>query len=175
MSQPTLQTERLTLRWFAPGDEDILLAVWNDPAFVRHVGDRGVRTVEQAREALASGPLKLYAQHGYGPYRVALSDTGDPIGVCGLFKREFLDDPDIGFALLPEYCGKGLAYEAAVAVLNEARHGLGLRRVTAITSPGNEASIRLIEKLGLHYEGMITMPPENEERRLYSVEWDQAD
>lgn len=167
----TLQTERLTLRWFVPGDEDILLAVWNDPAFVRNVGDRGIRTVEQASEALASGPLKLYAEHDYGPYRVALKDSDEPVGLCGLFKREYLDDPDIGFALLPEYCGKGFAYEAAMAVLDHARHGLGLNRMTAIVSPGNTTSIGLIEKLGLHFESTVAVPGEGKDICLYSVEW----
>jgi len=170
----TLQTERLALRWFVPGDEDVLLAVWNDPAFVQNVGDRGIRTVEQAREALANGPLKLYAERGYGPYRVALAGGDEPIGLCGLFKREFLDDPDIGFAILPDYCGQGFAYEAASAVLDHARRGLGLSRTTAIVSPRNTASIGLIEKLGLRFESMVTVPGEESEVRLYSVEWDQA-
>ena len=175
MSAPhKLQTDRLTLRWFAPGDEDILLAVWNDPAFIQNVGDRGIRTAEQASEALANGPLKLYAEHGYGPYRVALADSGEAIGLCGLFKREFLDDPDIGFALLPDYCGKGFAYEAATVVLDHARHGLGLGRITAIVSSGNTTSIGLIKKLGLRFESMVTMPGEDKELCLYSVDWDEA-
>ena len=182
-SPQTLQTERLTLRWFETGDEAILLAVWNDPAFLRNVGDRGIHTVEQASEALANGPLKLYAECGYGPYRVALADSDEPIGLCGLFKREFLDDPDIGFALLPDYCGKGFAYEAATAVLDRARHGLGLSRITAIVSPGNTTSIGLIEKLGLRFESMVTMPESDvvkmpgtdTELCLYSVDWDEAD
>jgi len=171
----TLRTQRLTLRWLEPGDEDILLAVWNDPAFIRHVGDRGIRTVEQASEALANGPLKLYAELGYGPYRVSLTDSDEPVGICGLFKRGYLDDPDIGFALLPDYWGKGFAYEAATAVLNHACHGLGLRRVTAIVSSGNTTSIRLIEKLGLRFEAMVTIPGDEKELCLYSVDWNKTD
>ena len=176
----TLQTERLRLRWLAPGDEDLLLAVWNDPAFIENVGDRGIRTIEQAGEALANGPLKLYAEHGYGPYRVALADSDEPIGLCGLFKREFLVDPDIGFGLLPNYRGKGFAYEAATVVLDHARHGLGLSRLTAIVSPRNTTSIGMIEKLGLRFESMVTIPEKDmltisgkdKELCLYSVEWD---
>jgi len=172
--EQTLQTERLKLRWFAPGDEELLLAVWNDPAFLRNVGDRGIRTVEQAGDALSSGPLKLYAEHGYGPYRVALADSDEPIGLCGLFKREYLDDPDIGFALLPGCRGKGFACEAAIAVMDHARHRLGLGRVTAIVSPGNTNSIALIQKLGLRFEAMVTPPGEGKEICLYSIDWETA-
>ena len=170
-----LQTERLNLRWLKPGDESLLLAVWNDPAFLQHVGDRGIRTTEEASEALANGPLKLYADYGYGPYRVALADSDAAIGMCGLFKREILDDPDIGFALLPDHCGKGLAFEAAAAVAKHARYGLGLKRMTAIVSPGNVASIGLIEKLGLHFESMLTMPGDDKEICLYAIDWGETE
>ncbi len=163
------------MRWLEPGDEPLLLAVWNDPAFMRNVGDRGVRTLTEASEALTNGPLKLYADYGYGPYRVALEDSDEAIGICGLFKRENLDDPDIGFALLPNYCGKGLAFEAATAVAKHARDGLGLQRMTAIVSPQNSASIGLIEKLGLQVERLLTMPGEDSEVCLYSVDWDGID
>ena len=169
-----LQTERLALRWLKPGDESLLLAVWNDPAFVRNVGDRGIRTTEQASEALASGPLKLYSDYGYGPYRVALAESDSPIGMCGLFKREILDDPDIGFAMLPDHCGKVFAFEAAAVVANHARYALGLKRMTAIVSPGNAASIGLIEKLGLHFESMLTMPGDDKEICLYAIDWGET-
>ena len=171
----TLKTERLSLRWLRPGDEPLLLAVWNDPAFVQNVGDRGVRTTAEASEALENGPLKLYADYGYGPYRVALAASDEAIGICGLFKRENLDDPDIGFALLPDYCGEGLAFEAAAAVAKHARAGLGLKRMTAIVSPRNAASIGLIEKLGLQFERLLTMPGEDQEICLYSIDWDRID
>lgn len=163
------------MRWLRPGDEPLLLAVWNDPAFVQNVGDRGVRTTKEASEALGNGPLKLYADYGYGPYRVALTDGDEPIGICGLFKRENLDDPDIGFALLPDYCGKGLAFEAAVAVATHARDGLGLRRMTAIVSPQNSPSIGLIEKLGMHFERLLTMPGDDKEICLFSIDWNRID
>jgi len=167
-----LETERLSLRWLTPGDEPLLLAIWNDPAFVHNVGDRGVRTTEEASEALANGPLKLYSEYGYGPFRVAFADGDEPIGICGLFKRDNLGDPDIGFALLPDFCGRGLAFEAAAAVTLHARNALGLKRMIAIVSPGNTASIGLIEKLGLRFESMLTMPGDEQEICLYSVDWD---
>ena len=148
-----------------------MLRIWNDPAFVRHVGDRGIRTVDQAKDALAEGPLRLYDDYGYGPYRLTLKDSDDVIGICGLFHREGLDDADIGFALLPDYCGQGYASEAAFAVTEHARRVLGLPRLTALVSPHNDSSIALIEKLGMRFERMIRMPDDDDEICLYSIDW----
>ena len=164
-----LETERLVLRRLTLDDVDLMLAVWNDPAFVRHVGDRGIRTAEQAREAMQSGALKLYNDFGYGPYAMVLRENEERIGICGLFKRDNLEHPDIGFAVLPDYCGKGLAGEAAFAVIAHAQDDLGLPELTAIVSPGNEASIGLIEKLGLSFSRMIRMPDDDEDICLYQM------
>lgn len=146
-----------------------MLAVWNDPEFVRHVGDRGIRTVAEAEVALQEGAFKLYEDHGYGPYCMLLRPGLAKIGICGLFRRDNLDDPDIGFATLPDYCGTGFAAEAARAVIAHARDDLGIRRLTAIVSPENTASIGLIEKLGMSFERGITMPGEENEISLYSM------
>lgn len=167
MSTWCLETERLQLRRVTLDDADLMLAIWNDPAFVRYVGDRGVRNIEQARNAVKSSALRLYAEFGYGPYVVMQKSDNARIGICGLFRREHLDEPDIGFALLPDYCGKGLAGEAAFAVLAHSRDDLGLETITAIVSPENESSIALIRKLGLSFAGMITMPGEEQEICLY--------
>lgn len=169
-----LETSRLKLRWFVSGDEDLLLAIWNDPAFIQYVGDRGIRTLEEAGEAMASGPLKLYEDHGYGPFRISLPDADQAIGLCGVFRRDNLDHPDIGFALLPEYCGKGYAYEAAAAVTAYARDDLRLPCITAIVSPDNSASIALIRKLGLNFERMIKMPNDDKEICLYAIYWGEG-
>lgn len=170
-NNPVLHTERLELSWLMPDDAPIMLAVWNDPAFMRYVGDRGVRTLEQAREALDAGLLKLYAEYGYGPFRVRRREDGADLGICGLFRRDGLDEPDIGFAILPEYCGFGFAYEAAVAVLQHARDVLGLSCVTAIVSPHNEASIGLLEKLGLRFERPVRMPADDHDVSLYRIDF----
>ncbi len=167
----TLETERLDLRWLTREDAGLMLAIWNDPAFLEHVGDRGIRTIAEAERALVDGPLRLYREHGYGPYRLSLRGTDTAIGICGLFRREGLDDPDIGFALLPDYCGRGYAGEAARAVVAHARDGLGLARLTAIVSPGNDASIRLIRNIGLAFERMHRLPADTGEIELYSVDW----
>lgn len=153
------------------GDADLLLAIWTDPAFILHVGDRGVRTLEEAVEAFDAGPGRTYREHGYGPYRVALRDSDEAIGICGLFRREGLPDPDIGFAFLPAFVGQGFGGEAAGAVLGHARDTLGLRRLTAIVSPGNAPSIGLIEKLGLRFERMVRMPGTDTDSALYAIDW----
>ncbi len=166
---PLMETKRLQLRGVTVEDHALMLAVWNDPAFIQNVADRGIRNEEQAREAIASGAQELFEEYGYGPYCMSLKSDGAMIGICGLFKRDNLDDPDIGFAVLPDYCGKGFAGEAAVAVVDHARGELGLANLTAIVSSGNTASIGLIEKLGLSFERMITMPGDDEAIRLYSM------
>lgn len=167
-----LATERLKLEWLTGADAALLLAVWNDPDFVRFVGDRGVRTLADARRALLAGPLAMYEQHGYGPYRVALADDGRAIGVCGLFRRPTLDDADIGYALLPDYVGRGYATEAARAVLADARDRLHLERVIAIVSPDNDRSIRLLEKLGLRFAKMLRIPGDDSDVALYQIEFE---
>jgi RimJ/RimL family protein N-acetyltransferase len=163
-----LETRRLYLRRLTLDDAELMLAIWNDPAFMRNVGDRGIRTHEQACAALENGPFRLYADYGYGPYAMVLRSGGSKIGICGLFRRDNLEHPDIGFAVLPDYCGQGYAGEAAKAVLEYARDELHLEQLTAIVAPGNAPSIGLIEKLGLSFAGMITMPGDDHEICLYS-------
>ena len=165
-----LRTDRLTLRWLTLDDAGLMLAVWNDPAFVRFVGDRGIRTVEQAQQTMRERVLSQYENRGFGPYRVALANAEDtPVGICGLFCREHLDDVDIGFALLPEFRGKGYAFEAAQSVTAHAGGVLGLDRLTAIVSPDNVASVRLIGKVGMEFERMHRMPDEDHDVAIYSM------
>ena len=171
MNDPVLNTERLELRWLTLEDTPLMLGIWNDPAFVRHVADRGIRTLDQARAAVEAGPLRLYAEYGYGPFRVRRREDGMDMGICGLFRREVLEDPDIGFAILPEFCGKGYGFEASAAVLDYARDALELAAVTAIVSPQNAASIGLLEKLGMRYERPIRMPGDDHDVSLYRIEF----
>ena len=169
MTDWLIETDRLRLRPVTVKDAELMLAVWNDPAFIRHVLDRGIRTLEQAREAIESGAKKSFEDYGYGPYCLSLKSDGTLVGICGLFKRDNLEDPDIGFSVLPAYCGKGYAGEAAVAVVDYARDELGIDILTAIVSPANAPSIGLIEKLGLTFDQMITMPDDDNAIRLYSM------
>jgi ribosomal-protein-alanine N-acetyltransferase len=151
-------------------DTPMMLAVWNDPAFMQYVGDRGIRTLDEAEASMEQGPLHLYAEYGYGPFRVIRQEDGADMGVCGLYRRDGLDEPDIGFAFLPEYRGEGFGYEASVAVLEHARDVLKLPRVIAIVSPDNDASIALLEKLGMSYDQGMCLPGEDEDVSLYSVD-----
>jgi len=156
---------RLTL-----DDADLMLAVWNDPAFIRYVGDRGIRTLEHASTELENGAMRLYRDYGFGPFRVSLKYDDTAIGVSGVFRRESLDDPDLGFAMLPGFCGQGYAYESACAVVDHARADLRLPRLSAIVSPENEASVRLIEKLGMQFERIVRMPGDDHDIHLYGIE-----
>lgn len=162
-----VQTTRLRLRQLTTADPEFMLALLNDPDFIRHVGDRGVRTVESAREYIVKGPMQSYARNGFGLYMVELAGTGEKLGICGLVKREGLTDIDIGFGFLPEYRSQGYAIEAAGAVMTQARDALGLERVVAITSQDNDRSANVLRKLGFTFEKMITFPGEEKEIRLF--------
>lgn len=169
MSPWLIETQRLQLRPLTEQDGALMLAVWNDPAFIKYVRDLGIRTERHAREVIRNGAAMMFARYGYGPYCMSLKASGELVGICGLFKRDNLDHPDIGFSVLPDYCGKGLASEAAIAVVDYARDPLGIDVLSAIVSPENAASVRLIKKLGLKFERMITMPGETQSICLYGM------
>src|SRR5262249_2496323 len=135
-----LDTERLRLRWFRAGDADTVLALLNDPDWLRNIGDRAVRTREQALAFIAERLVEPCWRHGFGHWAVERRDTGACIGMCGFVQRDGLSDPDLGYALLPAHRRRGFAREAAAACLDYADRVLGERRVLAITQPGNAAS-----------------------------------
>ena len=165
-----LETERLTLRWLTADDAPFVLKLLNDPAWLRFIGDRCVRDVEQARTYLLNGPVAMVERFGFGLYLAARKSDGVPMGMCGLIKREGLDDVDIGFAFLPQFCGSGYAFEAATAVMAYGKSTFGLRRIVGITSPDNISSIKLLEKIGLKAERMIRLPKVDEETMLFAWE-----
>ncbi len=173
-SSALFETPRLTLKPVAESDADLLLAVWNDPTFIHYVSDRGIRTVEQAREAIREGPASLFEIYGYGPYRVVRKSDGESLGICGLFRREFLNDPDLGYAVLPGFRGEGYASEAARQVLVIASVVFGLKRVKALISPANAASIHVIEKLGFEYERRCRID-DDDDTLLYTFEFSADD
>ena len=163
-----LQTERLNLRELTLDDAPFILTLLNEPSFLRFIGDKKVRTLEAARQYLLNGPMASYAHHGFGLNLVELNDSHTPIGICGLLKREELPDPDIGFAFLPDFWGKGFAYEAAVAVMNDARERLKLNRVLAIVNPDNDASIKLLERLGMKFER------DKDDVKVFAIDYDST-
>lgn len=164
-----IETERLLLRKLTRDDAEFILDLLNQPSFLRYIGDKGVRNIEDAVRYLETGPLASYERVGFGLYLVELKKTGAPIGLCGLLKRDTLPDADVGFALLPDYRSQGYAFEAASAVMTYGREVLGLRRILAITSPDNHDSIRLLEKIGLRFEGLVTLPEQGEVRLFGTV------
>ena len=148
-----LDTPRLRLRELVAADAPFVLALLTDPDFVRHIGDRGVRDLDTAKTYIADGPQASYATHGHGLWLAELRGTGEPAGMCGLLRRDTLDAPDLGYAWLPRFRGRGLAREAAAATLAHARDALGMARVLAIVSPANEASWRLLSAVGMAARG----------------------
>jgi len=149
-----LETQRLIIRELNVDDAQFILTLLNEPSFLHYIGDKKVRNLDDARRYILDGPVASYERHGFGLFRVELKDSHIPIGMCGLLKREELPDPDIGFAFLPDFWNRGYAFEAAAAVLNYARQRLKLDRVLAIVNPDNDASIKLLQKLGFKFERM---------------------
>ena len=169
-SQPgyILQTERLRLRPFNLDDWEFIILLLNSEGWLKYIGDRNVKTKEQAHNYLKNGSLKSYEQNGFGLSMVETKD-GKPIGMCGLIKRDYLDHPDIGFAFLPEYSSMGYGYEIACAVLVHARNDLSMTTISAITVPNNVKSIGLLEKIGLRFVKSFRTEPGAEELMLYST------
>lgn len=163
-----LETARLTLRRFTLDDAEFMLGLLNEPSFIANIGDRGVRTVEGARQFLLSGPIASYERNGYGHYLVELRGSLTPIGTCGLINREFINEIDVGFAFLPAFWSQGYAFEAASAVMEYGRSQLGLKRIVAVVSPGNTGSIRVLTKLGLHYSGPTQLAADAEVIHLFA-------
>jgi len=155
-------TERLILRPFGLDDAPFILRLLNEPSFIEHITDKGVRTLEQAGDYLVQGPLASYTAHGHGLWLVQHRVTGNPMGMCGLIKRDTLEEVDLGYALVPEFWGLGYAREAAEACVAWGRDSLGLRSLLAIVSPGNAASIRLLEALAFRRTGTMSYAPGDE-------------
>ena len=164
-----LETERLILRELSTDDAEFVLELLNEPSFLRYIGDKGVRNLDDARQYILNGPVASYERNGFGLYLVELKGGRIPIGISGLVKRETLPDADIGFAFLPAYWSQGYAVESAAAVMNYAREVLGLTRIVAITSLDNEASARLLGKIGLRFERLIKLSEDAEEVKLFTM------
>jgi [ribosomal protein S5]-alanine N-acetyltransferase len=164
-----IETARLELRQLTRDDAAFMLDLLNQPSFIEHIGDRHVRTLDDAREYIQNGAVASYERHGFGLYLVVVKETGEAAGICGLVKRDGLADVDIGFAFLPQHWKKGYAVESAAAVKAFAADVVGLRRLVAITSPGNWPSIRVLEKIGLAFETTVRLSAGAEPLRLFST------
>jgi RimJ/RimL family protein N-acetyltransferase len=163
-----LDTQRLSLRELTPDDAQFILKLLNEPSFLRYIGDKKVRNLEDARQYILNGPVASYERNGFGLYLVELKESYTPIGMCGFLKREDLPDPDIGFAFLPEFWSKGFAFEAAAALLQDGRERLRLQRILAITSLDNDASVKLLERLEFSFDRVITLAAGREQVKLFT-------
>jgi RimJ/RimL family protein N-acetyltransferase len=149
-----LATTRLVIRPFAASDAGFIVELVNDPAWLLYIGDKNIRSLDDAARYIENGPRAMYQRVGFGLWLVALKD-GTPIGMCGLIRRDDLEDVDLGFAFLPRYRRNGYAFEAARRVLEHGRRALGLARIVAITVPANVASVNLLRKLGFAREKTV--------------------
>jgi RimJ/RimL family protein N-acetyltransferase len=165
-----IETERLFLRKLTVDDAAFMLDLLNQPSFIQFIGDRGVRTLDDAREFILTRYIAAYERLGFGLYLTLLRESQIPIGICGLVKRDGLDDVDVGYAFLPQYWSKGYASESVSAVLAYARNTLGIHRILGITTPDNISSIRVLEKAGLEFERMIKLAGDESELKLFTSE-----
>ena len=165
-----LETQRLILRPIIEEDAEFILELLNEPSFIQNIGDRNVRTVDDARAYIVNGPMASYKKNGFGLYLVVLNETGESIGMCGLIRRDGLEDVDIGYALLPRFWSQGYAVEAARAMKAYARDVMGLQRIVAITDPANEGSIRVLEKIGLQFEKMVRLSADDIDLKLFGTD-----
>ena len=169
MTEIILKTPRLLISALSLEHAPFILELLNEPAFIQFIGDRGVRSLEDARNYLLNGPLTSYKVNGFGLWLVQLAVTGESIGMCGLIRRESLPEVDLGYAYLSRFWSHGYASEAALAVRDCARERLGLRRLLGITDQENRASIRVLEKIGMRLEGRVTLPGETQELYLFGM------
>jgi RimJ/RimL family protein N-acetyltransferase len=165
-----IETSRLVLREVETGDAAFVVQLLNEPAFIQNIGDRGVRTQDDALRWIESGPRANYASLGFGHYAVVLKETDEPIGICGLRTRAGLEHPDLGYAILEQYWGHGYAVEAARAILDYSRRSLGMRHLLAICAPANRASIVVLEKLGFHFQMTTRLPGEDHDVMVYGMD-----
>lgn len=171
MSAPfAISTPRLRLRWLTADDAPFIYRLVTDADWLRFIGDKGVAGLDDARRYIETGPVDMYRRFGHGLNRVALRADDTAIGICGILRREGLPGVDLGFALLPEFRGRGYAAEAAEAVLGHACETLGISRVAAIVAAQNAASVKLLRKLGFAYRGEFSREPAAPPVDLYGID-----
>jgi len=166
---PLLQTDRLLISKLSLANAAFIFELTNSEGWLQYIGDRGIKTIADAENYITNSPMASYAKNGYGLYLVTLKETGNPLGICGLIKRDTLAHEDIGFAFLPQYNGQGYAYESASAILQYEKEKHGLNKILAITLEANTRSINLLTKLGFLFDKKISLPPKNEELLLFTT------
>ena len=164
-----LETERLILRRFTLDDTAFIIELLNTEGWIKYIGEKNVRTTDQAREYLENGPLESYCSNGFGLALVELKVDHVPIGMCGLINREYLDHLDVGFAFLPNHTRHGYGFEIVSKTIEHAFRELKQEKILAITLPQNYSSIKLLTKIGFRYEKNFITADTNEELCLYSI------
>jgi RimJ/RimL family protein N-acetyltransferase len=162
-----LTTSRLLIRPYTLADAPFILQLLNSPGWLKYIGDRNVHSVVDAEMYIQEKMLNSYKAHGHGYYLCERLHDGSPIGTCGVGQRDYLDDPDIGFAFLPDYTGQGYAFEATKALFEYAQQELGMHKMLAFTLPTNQRSVHLLEKIGLHAVRTFQLPDDEEELLLF--------
>jgi RimJ/RimL family protein N-acetyltransferase len=165
-----IETERLMLRQFVSADAPFILELLNEPSFIQNIGDRHVRTLSDAERYIETGPITSYAKNGFGLYLVQRKESNESMGMCGLIKREALDNVDVGYAFLPRYWSRGYALESVLAVLEYAQNIVQLDRVVAIVDPNNQGSLRVLERSGFRFEKMVRLSEDDIELKLFTIE-----
>lgn len=164
-----LETDRLTIRPLTPGDARFIFELVNEPPWLAYIGNKGVLTLDDADAYIRKGPMRMYADRGFGLCLVERNDDRMPMGMCGLIKRDTLADVDLGFAFLQRFWGEGYAMEAAAATVAFARDALRLPRIVAITTPDNRRSSQLLRKLGFAFEDHVRPDADGNELELYAL------
>ena len=164
-----LETERLTMRPMSAEDAEFILELYNSPKFIEFIGDRNIKTREDAEKYITEKFLLQHEKLGFGNYLIIRKSDGCKVGSVGIFEREGLDVHDIGFSFLPEYEGKGFGFESASELLATAVEEFKLKNISAITTKTNFSSQKLIEKLGLKFQKMVKLPNDDEELLYYEM------
>jgi len=164
-----LQTRRLTVRHFDRADAPFILELLNEPSWLQYIGDKGIKSLSDAERYIQDVLVAMYVRLGFGLYLVELTDSGESLGMCGLIKRDSLQDVDLGFAFLSRFWRHGYALESALAVMSHAKMRLGLDRIVAITLPTNQAASELLQKLGFALERPIAATSGGEDLVLYAT------
>ncbi len=171
MQKPvSLETDRLFLKPMSIDEADFILELYNSPNFIRFIGDRNIKSIQDAEQYILSKFLPQFERLGYGNFLIQLKSTGQKIGGVGIFEREGLEVQDIGFSFLPEFEGKGYGFEASKKLLEMSFSAFGLKKISAITSQENRASRKLIKKLGFTYRSTVQLLGDKEELRYYEIE-----
>ncbi|MGO4221431.1 GNAT family N-acetyltransferase [Lysobacter sp. TAF61] len=165
-----LQTARLNIREIDESDAPFILELLTDPSFLENIGDRGVSDLASAVNYIRTGPGDSYARNGYGLWLVELKDSRIPVGTCGIIRRDTLPAADIGYAFLPRHWGQGYALEACQAVRDHALRTLAMPQLLAIVAPGNNASIKVLERIGFNFRDTVQLTADAEQVKLYAVQ-----